>query len=221
MIEASEGDEIIVSWQVDGRLLTNLETREANKQDGRPKKREVRQAEDMLGKSKNSILNTVKLPRERDPETLSPPSDADASNKVSMANVPPPGQKCTYTVMTGCKSRASVPKIYSGNSSQNCTYTVRLGYKSRTSVPKMHPKNIFGNSSQNQLIEASANYWPNNLLGTISLILNVQCPQPSKPEFQIQLKKESASKNFCIINKYNKYLIKAIATQFNSPLGYV
>ena len=45
LIEASEGDEIVVSWQRNGRLLTNLETREANKQDGRPKKRSVRQAE--------------------------------------------------------------------------------------------------------------------------------------------------------------------------------
>ena len=34
--------------QGDGRLLTNLETREANKQDGRPKKISVRQVEDML-----------------------------------------------------------------------------------------------------------------------------------------------------------------------------
>ena len=49
-IEASEGDDIVVSWQGDGRLLTNLETREANKQDGRPKKRSVRQEEDMLGR---------------------------------------------------------------------------------------------------------------------------------------------------------------------------
>ena len=51
LIEASEGDEIIVSWQGDGRLLTNLEPREANKQYGRPKKRAERQAEDMLLKS--------------------------------------------------------------------------------------------------------------------------------------------------------------------------
>ena len=49
LIEVSEGDDIVVSWQGDGRLLTNLETREANKQDGRPKKRLVRQAEDMFG----------------------------------------------------------------------------------------------------------------------------------------------------------------------------
>ena len=81
--------------------MTNLETREANKQDGIPKKRSVRQAEDMLGKSKNFTLNTVELPRERDPETISPPSDADAPNQVKVANVLPPSQKCTYTVMTG------------------------------------------------------------------------------------------------------------------------
>ena len=42
LIEASEGDDIVVIWQGDGRLLTNLETREANKQDGRPKKILVR-----------------------------------------------------------------------------------------------------------------------------------------------------------------------------------
>ena len=59
LIEASEGDEILVSWQGGGRLMTNLETREANKQDGRPKKISVRQAEDMLGKSKHFTLNIV------------------------------------------------------------------------------------------------------------------------------------------------------------------
>ena len=122
--------------------------------------------------------------------------------------------------MTGCESRASVPKMHSGNSSQKCTYTVRSGCESRTSVPKIHPKNIFGSSSQNQLIEASTNYWPDDLLSTISLILNVQCPQPSKPEFQFQINKESEAKNFCIMNKYFKDLSKAIVAQFNSPLGY-
>ena len=62
LIEASEGDEIVVSWQGDDRLLTNLETRKANKQDGRPKKRSVIQAEDMLSRSKHFTLNTVELP---------------------------------------------------------------------------------------------------------------------------------------------------------------
>ena len=62
---ASEGDEIVVSWQGDGRLLTNLETREANKQDGKPKKRSVRHADDMLGKSKHFTLYMVELPQER------------------------------------------------------------------------------------------------------------------------------------------------------------
>ena len=134
----------------------------------------MRQAEDMLSNLKK--LNTVELPQERDPEKLSPPSYADAYNQVKVANVLPPGQKCTYTVKMGYESRANVPKMHSGKSSQNCTYMVILGCKSRTSVPKMHPKNTFGSSSQNQLIKASTNYWPNNLLGTISLVLNVQCP---------------------------------------------
>ena len=144
LIEASEGDEIVVSWQGDDRLLSNLETREANKQDRRPKKRLVRQEEDMLGKSKHFTFNTVELPQEREPETLSPPSDADEPNQVKVANIMPPGQKCTYTVMTGCKYKISVPKMFSGNSSQNYTYMVRSGCKSRTSVPKMHSKNIVG-----------------------------------------------------------------------------
>ena len=122
--------------------------------------------------------------------------------------------------MTRCKSRASVPKMHSVDSSKNCTYAVRSGCKSRTSVPKIHSKNIFGSLSQNQLIKALTNYWPNELLGTISLIFNVQCPRPPKPEFQFQLNKESADKNFCIMNKYNKDLSKAIDPQFNSSLGY-
>ena len=53
----------MVSWQVDGRLLTNLETREANKKDVIPKKRSVRQADDMIGKSKTFTLHTVELPQ--------------------------------------------------------------------------------------------------------------------------------------------------------------
>ena len=149
LIEASEGEEIVVSWQGNGRLPTNLETREAKKQDRKPKERSVRQADDMLGKFKKLTLNTVELPWERNPETLSPHSDADASNQVKVENLLPPGQKCTYTVMKGCKSRASVPKIHSGNSSQNFTYTIRSWCESRNSVPKIHPKNIFGNSFQN------------------------------------------------------------------------
>ena len=56
----------MVSWKGDGKLLTNLETREANNQDGRPRKIAIKQAEDMLGKSNNYILNSVELPeRER------------------------------------------------------------------------------------------------------------------------------------------------------------
>ena len=90
-IEALEGDEIVVSWQGDSRLLTNLETIEANKQDRITNKRLVRQAEDMLGKSKTFKLNTP----------ISPPSNADAYNQVKVAKVLPPGQKCTFTIMTG------------------------------------------------------------------------------------------------------------------------
>ena len=56
----------MVSWQGDGRLLKNVKTREANKQDRIPKKRLVRQTEDMLGKSKTFTLNTVELPQERE-----------------------------------------------------------------------------------------------------------------------------------------------------------
>ena len=62
LIEASEGDELIVIWQGDGRLLTNLENREANMEDIIPKKIAVRQPDYMLGKSKNSVINTVDLP---------------------------------------------------------------------------------------------------------------------------------------------------------------
>ena len=51
----------MVSLKGDGRLLINLETMEANKKERRPKKRSVRQAEDMLGKSKHFTLNTVEL----------------------------------------------------------------------------------------------------------------------------------------------------------------
>ena len=66
LIETSEGDYIVVSWQEYDRLLNNLKTREANKQDGRPKKRLVRQAEDMFGKSKKVYIKYSGAdPRER------------------------------------------------------------------------------------------------------------------------------------------------------------
>ena len=93
LIEASEGDDIVVSWQEDGMFLTHLETIEANKEEWIPKKISVRQVEDMLEKSKHFTLNTVELPQERKTETLSPPSDDDASNQVKVTNVLPPGQK--------------------------------------------------------------------------------------------------------------------------------
>ena len=108
----------------------------------------MRQAEDMLGKSKNSTLNSVDLPREREPETLSPLSDADASNQVWVENVLPPGQKCTYTVMMGCKSRANVLKLIQGIHPK--TKLIRLdqganlGLVSQKCIPKIsseiHPK---------------------------------------------------------------------------------
>ena len=75
----------------------------------------MRQAEDMLGKSKNYTLNSIELPQERDTENLSPPSNDDASNQGTVANVLPFGQTCTYTVMKGCESMASFPKTHSGN----------------------------------------------------------------------------------------------------------
>ena len=117
----------MVSWQRDDRLLTNLDTREANKQDGRPKKISVRQAEDMISKPIFYIQYSGAAPRDREPETLSTHSDADAPNRVKVVNVLQLVQKCTYTVMTGYESRVSVPEMHSGNSSQNCTYIFRSG----------------------------------------------------------------------------------------------
>ena len=103
LIDASEGDEIKVGWQRDGRLLANLETKEANKKDRIPMKQYVKREEDMLCKSKHFTLNTVELPQEtkgwghyHHPMMLMHPI------KLSVPNVLPPGQKCTYTVIMGC-----------------------------------------------------------------------------------------------------------------------
>ena len=93
LIEASEVDEIVVIWQGYSRLLANLETKEATKQDRRSKKQLLIQAEDMLGKSKHFTLNKMELFRYREQKTLSPPSDINAPNQVKVANVLPPGQK--------------------------------------------------------------------------------------------------------------------------------
>ena len=83
----------MVIWQGYGRLLANLETKEATKQYRRQKNQLVRQAEDMLGKSKHFTLNKVELFGYREQKTLSPPSDDNAPNQVKVANVLPPGQK--------------------------------------------------------------------------------------------------------------------------------
>ena len=91
----------MVIWQGYGRLLANLETKEATKQDRRQKNQLVRQAEDMLGKSKHFTLNKVELFRYREQKTLSPPSDVNAPNQVKVANVLLLDHKCNYTVMMG------------------------------------------------------------------------------------------------------------------------
>ena len=63
-------------------------------------------------------------------------------------------------------------------------------------------------------------YWPDDLLGSIAKTINRQCKQPSQTEFKFELSKESAAKNFCILNKYGKDLGMAIKAQSNSPLSY-
>ena len=137
-------------------------------------------------------------PQKREPETLSPPSDVDASNQIKVANVLLPGQNSLIRLWRGANLGLVSQKCTQGIHPKTVLIRLYPGANPGLVSQKIHPKNIFGNSSQNQLIKASTNYWPNDLLGTIYLILNVQCPWPSKPEFQFQLNKESAAKNFCV-----------------------
>ena len=72
MIEAEDDDDIVVKWSGDGTILTNLEPK--------VRARAVRQAEDLLGKSKISGMPLIKPIQERAMETESSSSSSSLAN---------------------------------------------------------------------------------------------------------------------------------------------
>ena len=79
LIEAEDDDDIGVKWSRDGMILTNLEPK--------VRARAVRQAEDLLGKSKNSCILLIKRVQERAMETESSSSSSLADEFTSQENM--------------------------------------------------------------------------------------------------------------------------------------
>ena len=100
-----------------------------------------------------------------------------------------------------------------------CAVDVDLLKGQGHAITTMHPNNeVLRILPQNE--EKIANYWPDDLIRTISGIIDKPCEQPVKTEFKFTLDKESVAKNFCVMRKYGNYWGKAIKAQSKSPLGY-
>ncbi|KAL3757612.1 hypothetical protein ACHAWU_004714 [Discostella pseudostelligera] len=61
--------------------------------------------------------------------------------------------------------------------------------------------------------------WPQGLIQLITSIVSSEPPPPAKPEFQFEMTREAALRNFCVIQKYGD-IEKAIEGQRHSPVGY-
>ena len=64
------------------------------------------------------------------------------------------------------------------------------------------------------------NFWPKNLVQLARDVTNLPSSRPANMEFKFLLDKESAQRNFCILQKYKFDLTKALKAQENSPLSY-
>ena len=60
--------------------------------------------------------------------------------------------------------------------------------------------------------------WPEDLTRATREVLETPCVKPDTPEFQFDMTKEAAEKNFCILARYKKDLGRAIQTQQKYPL---
>ena len=79
LIEAADDDDIVVKWSGDGTILNNLEPK--------VRARAVRQAEDLLGKSKISGMTSIEPVQERAMETESSSSSYLADVLTSQENM--------------------------------------------------------------------------------------------------------------------------------------
>ena len=94
MIEAEDDDDIVVKWSGDGTILTNLEPK--------VRVRDVRQAEDLIGKSKISCMPLTEPVQERATKTQSSSSPSLADAFTSQENM----------VRLVCESRDVVQKMH-------------------------------------------------------------------------------------------------------------
>ena len=61
---------------------------------------------------------------------------------------------------------------------------------------------------------------PRDIINIIKSIISTENHPPTPPEFTFELTQEAALRNFCVLQKYNGDIGKAIANQPNSPLSY-
>lgn len=62
--------------------------------------------------------------------------------------------------------------------------------------------------------------WPPNIIDIIRNIISEETNPPASPEFTFKLTREAALRNFCVLQRYDGDIGKAIANQPNTPLGY-
>ena len=94
LIEAADDDDIVVKWSGDGTILTDLEPK--------VRARDVRQAEDLLGKSKISGMPSIEPVQEIVMETESLSSSSLADALPSQENM----------VRSGCECRDIFSKMH-------------------------------------------------------------------------------------------------------------
>jgi hypothetical protein len=63
-------------------------------------------------------------------------------------------------------------------------------------------------------------WWPPNITSLITTILATPVPTPQPSLFTFELTNEAASRNLCILKRFNRNLQQAIDAQPNSPISY-
>ncbi len=63
-------------------------------------------------------------------------------------------------------------------------------------------------------------WWPPNITSVITTILATPAPIPQPTLFTFELTNEAASRNLCILKRFNRNLQQAIDAQPNSPISY-
>jgi hypothetical protein len=89
--------------------------------------------------------------------------------------------------------------------------------QSTLAKPDQAQSNITSNI---QTTQSATPAFPTNLINIIGDILGQPSPAPMTQEFDFELTKEAAAKNFCVLKKYGLDLSRAIDAQKSSPLFF-